>query len=131
MTLGKLALHVADIPAWITGTLEADSMDVTNAPRPPEKLGSKKELLDRFDVNVARLRTVVAAFDMAHWSDTWSMKNGDQVVVARPRPVVYRVWCLNHMIHHRGQLCLYLRLLNVPVPTVYFNTADEPEWTFE
>jgi uncharacterized damage-inducible protein DinB len=59
------------------------------------------------------------------------MKDGENVIVTQRRAMVYRVWCINHMIHHRGQLCLYLRLLNVPVPTVYFNSADDPEWVFE
>jgi uncharacterized damage-inducible protein DinB len=70
-------------------------------------------------------------FAFANLDHPWSMRNGEHVVVTRPRTVVYRIWCLNHMIHHRAQLCLYLRLLNVPVPTVYFNTADDPNWVFE
>jgi uncharacterized damage-inducible protein DinB len=68
---------------------------------------------------------------MANFNRPWTMRNGQQVMVTRPRATVYRVWCMNHMIHHRAQLCLYLRLLNVPVPTVYFNTADDPTWVFE
>jgi len=56
---------------------------------------------------------------------------GAQVIVTKPRPFVWRVWDVNHLIHHRGQLALYLRLLNVPVPTIYFNTADSPEFVFE
>ena len=59
------------------------------------------------------------------------MRSGTQVIASRPRDFVARVWCLNHLIHHRGQLCLYLRLLNVPVPTVYFNTADDPSMKME
>jgi uncharacterized damage-inducible protein DinB len=58
------------------------------------------------------------------------MRNGDQVIVTRTRATVYRV-CINHLIHHRAQFCVYLRLLNVPVPKVYFNSADDPNWVFE
>jgi uncharacterized damage-inducible protein DinB len=131
MRLGNLALHVADLPAWATATLAADELDAANAPHPPKELASRKELLDRFDLNVASLRKVVAAFDMAGFDAPWTMRQGEQVLVTRPRRTVYRLWCINHMIHHRAQLCLYLRLLDVPVPTVYFNTADDPAWVFD
>ena len=131
MTLGRLAIHVADLPHWIRDSLTADELDVANAPRSLEKLKDNAELLARFDKNVTAMRQAVANFDVANWENTWTMREGAQVFVSRPRPIVYRVWSLNHMIHHRGQLCLYLRLLNVPVPTVYFNTADDPTWVFE
>ena len=94
-------------------------------------MNDSAELLGRFDRNVVALREAVARFDMANFNRPWTMRNGQQVMVTRPRATVYRVWCMNHMIHHRAQLCLYLRLLNVPVPTVYFNTADDPTWVFD
>jgi uncharacterized damage-inducible protein DinB len=131
MRLGNLALHIAELPAWATGTLAADEMDAANAPRPPKELASREELLARFDANVANLRKAVADFDMAGFDRPWTMRNGEQIIVTRPRSTVYRLWCINHMVHHRAQLCLYLRLLNVPVPTVYFNTADDPTWLFD
>ncbi len=131
MTVARLALHVADLPDWIRVTLDRDELDFADAPRPPSELNSREELLERFDRNVAAVRKLVADFDMSRWDQPWTMRNGEQVLVTRPRSVVYRVWCLNHLVHHRGQLCLYLRLLNVPVPTVYFNTADDPAWVFE
>jgi uncharacterized damage-inducible protein DinB len=131
MSLGQLALHVADLPEWIRGTIDSDELDVARAPRPPAELKDREELLDRFDRNAAAARDAVARFDMDHYGDAWTMRNGDQVIVSRPRPTVYRLWCMNHLVHHRAQLCLYLRLLNVPVPTVYFNTADDPTWVFE
>lgn len=130
MTLGQLALHVAYLPDWATVTLAADELDVSTAPRPPAELRGREELLTHFDRHAAALREAVARFDMAAWDRPWSLRNGEQVLVTRPRSLVYRVWCVNHLIHHRGQLCLYLRLLNVPVPTVYFNTADDPTWVF-
>jgi uncharacterized damage-inducible protein DinB len=131
MTLARLALHVADLPDWMRVTLAQDELDMASAPRPPAELKDSAELLGRFDRNVAALRETVAKFDIANLNRPWSMRNGDQVIVTRPRATVYRVWSLNHLIHHRAQLCLYLRLLNVPVPTVYFNTADDPTWVFE
>jgi uncharacterized damage-inducible protein DinB len=131
MTVARLASHVADLPQWIQMTLAQDELDMAAMPPPPPPSPNRKELLERFDRQVAALREAVARFDMANFNKPWSMRQGKEVVVTRPRATVYRVWCLNHMIHHRAQLCLYLRLLNVPVPTVYFNTADDPSWVFE
>jgi uncharacterized damage-inducible protein DinB len=131
MSLGKLALHVAELPDWTRVTIAQDELDAASAPRPPSELKDRAELLARFDRHVAALREAVEKFDVANLNKPWSMRNGSKVMVTRPRAMVYRVWCLNHMIHHRAQLCLYLRLLNVPVPTVYFNSADDPTWVFE
>jgi uncharacterized damage-inducible protein DinB len=131
MSLGELAIHVADMPGWIRATLAADELDAASAPRPPKDGVDRAGLLARWDANVAQMRAAVAAFDMANWERDWTMRSGAAVIVARPRPVVYRVWSLNHMIHHRAQLCVYLRLLGVAVPTVYFNTADDERWVFE
>jgi uncharacterized damage-inducible protein DinB len=130
MSLGRLATHVADMPDWIRGTLAADELDAANAPRSPAQI-NKSQLLERFDKNVAAMRQAVANFDMAKWDRPWTMRQGDHIIVTKPRPIVYRIWCINHMIHHRAQLALYLRLLNVPVPTIYFNTADDPQFVFE
>lgn len=131
MSLGRLALHVATLPDWIRVTIDQDDLDVATAPRPPEALKDRQELLGTFDRHVVALREAIARFDAANLNRPWTMRNGQQVMVTRPRAMVYRVWCVNHLIHHRGQLCLYLRLLNVPVPTVYFNTADDPTWLFD
>jgi len=131
MSLGKLALHVAELPAWITVTLAQDELDAATAPRPPAQVKERAELLARFDENVRLMRQAVAQFDPANFHRPWSMRHGKEIMVTRPKSMIYRVWCINHLIHHRGQLCLYLRLLNVPVPTVYFNTADDPTWVFD
>jgi uncharacterized damage-inducible protein DinB len=131
MSLGKLALHVAELPAWIAVTLAQDESDAASAPRPPAEVKDKAELLARFDENVRQMREAVARFNPADFRRPWSMRNGEEIMVTRPRSMVYRVWCINHLIHHRAQLCLYLRLLNIPVPTVYFNTADDPTWVFD
>jgi uncharacterized damage-inducible protein DinB len=131
MTLGRLALHVAGLPEWMRDTIGQDVLDVASAPRPPAVLKDRAELLGRFDRNVATLREAIARFNVENLNHPWTLRNGSQDIVSRPRGMVYRVWCLNHLIHHRGQLCLYLRLLNVPVPTIYFNTADDPTMVFE
>jgi len=131
MSLGQLALHVADLPGWIRVTIDRDELNVADAPRPPKTLKDRDELLARFDGNVSGVRDAVARFRAEDLNKPWSMRNGEEIMVTKQRAVVYRIWCLNHLIHHRAQLCLYLRLLNVPVPTVYFNSADDPTWVFE
>lgn len=131
MSLGKLALHVATLPDWARNALAEDDLDFASAPRPPVRVESRAELLALFDKAAAGLKDAAAKFDPAAWNRTWTMRNGEQVFTQAPRPKVFRIWSVNHLVHHRGQLCVYLRLLNVPVPTVYFNTADDPTWVFE
>jgi uncharacterized damage-inducible protein DinB len=131
MSLGQLALHVATLPEWAKDSLATDVLDFATAPRPPKRVTDSAELLKIFDDRAVALRAAVAAFDPAGWDATWTMKNGDHVFTSQPRSKVYRIWSLNHLVHHRAQLCVYLRLLNVPVPTVYFNTADDQTWVFE
>jgi uncharacterized damage-inducible protein DinB len=131
MSLGKLAIHIATLPEWMTHTLAQDVLDFATAPRPPQSVADTAALLALFDDRASALRQAVATFDPAAWDAIWTMKNGAQIFTAQPRSKVFRVYDLNHMIHHRGQLCLYLRLLNVKVPTVYFNTADDPTFIFE
>jgi uncharacterized damage-inducible protein DinB len=131
MSLGKLSIHVATLPEWMTHTLAQDVLDFATAPHPPQSVADTPALLTLFDDRADALRQAVAKFDPAAWDATWTMKNGAQIFTSQPRSKVFRVWDLNHMIHHRGQFCLYLRLLEVKVPTVYFNTADEPGFVFE
>jgi len=131
MPLIQLATHVAQLPEWLRDTLAHDALDVARAPRPPQNLATVAELLAYFDRNAAAVREAVAELDPAKLKQTWTMRQGDHVIVSRPRDFVARAWCLNHLVHHRGQLCLYLRLLDAPVPTVYFNTADDPAMKFE
>jgi uncharacterized damage-inducible protein DinB len=131
MSLGALALHVAELPQWARFALAQDVLDFATMESPPKEVKTRGELLARFDHNTARLRQAVAAFDPAKWNDDWTMRNGGQIIVTKPRAIVYRVWSINHLINHRAQLCLYLRLLNLPVPVCYFNSADEPAWVFE
>lgn len=131
MHLGRLAMHVATMPDWARDTLAKDDLDMATAPRPRSEPNDKKDLLETFDKSAAALREVVKKFDAAKIGDPWVIRSGAKVMASKTKDTVYRVWCMNHMIHHRAQLCLYLRLLNVPVPAVYFNSADEPDWKFD
>jgi uncharacterized damage-inducible protein DinB len=131
MSLGSLAIHVAFLPDWARGALASDVLDFSAAPQPPKSVKNRQELLEHFDRNCDALRAAIAAFDSRDFQANWTMRNGEQVFVTKPRPLVYRAWSMNHLVHHRGQLALYLRLLGVPVPTIYFNTADNPDWVFD
>lgn len=131
MSLMGLAIHVASLPDWINQSLAQDVLDFKHAPRPPREVASAAELVALFDRHVITLRQTVADFDIGKFNDTWTMKNGDQVFTSQPRIKVYRTWSVNHLVHHRGQLAVYLRLLNTRIPTIYFNTADDPAFLFE
>ncbi len=123
-TLGELATHVADIPGLAATILATDELDALTRPR-REPLDGATELLERFDGNVAQLRAALSTTDDVRLSQEWTMRAGEKVFVRRPRRTLMRVMFLSHMIHHRAQLGVYYRLLDVPVPSAYGPTADE------
>jgi len=131
MNFGRLAMHVATIPQWMLNTLETDELDFANPPKMSNEPTSSEDLLSTFDAQAAAVKRALARVDDAALERTWTLRNGDQILHRNSKLKILRLWCLNHMIHHRAQLCLYLRLLNVPVPAVYFNSADEPQWVFD
>jgi uncharacterized damage-inducible protein DinB len=131
MNFGRLAMHVATIPQWMLNTLETDELDFANPPKMRNEPTSSEDLLSTFDGQAAAVKRALAQVDDAALERTWTLRNGDQILHRNSKLKIFRLWCLNHMIHHRAQLCLYLRLLNVPVPAVYFNSADEPQWVFD
>lgn len=125
MTLGQLAAHLAGVPAWGTMTLTTEELDFAQpTPRPPAPT-TTDELLATFDVGAARLQELVAAAGDEALRERWTARNGEHVVFALPRVGVLRGFILSHMIHHRAQLGVYLRLLDVPVPSMYGPSADE------
>lgn len=131
MTLVQLAGHVATMPIWCVLTVEQDGLNFTSPPHIPREFNDREALLSIFDEHAAKLRSALAKLDDSSLSQPWTLKNGEQVMYTASRAYVLRVWCVNHMVHHRGQLCLYLKMLGVPVPRVYFNSTDEPEMKFE
>ena len=117
MSLGQLATHVANLAFWATITLSSDSYDLAANDDPESRLpaaASTDKLLKDLDETTD-----------AQMMAPWSLKHGDHVIFTMPRVAAMRTFVMNHMIHHRGQLSVYLRLKNVPLPSIYGPTADE------
>jgi uncharacterized damage-inducible protein DinB len=121
-TLGEIAAHIANLPGLFIATLnqdEFDRHDYTSA------VDTVSDILGTFDKNVSSALEVLKTRSDERLLSSWRYKYGEQVIFEMPRLVVIRTMALNHLIHHRGQLSVYLRLLNVPLPPVYGPTADE------
>jgi uncharacterized damage-inducible protein DinB len=127
-SLGQLANHLASVPSWATTTLETTELDFIDpdvAAKMPLPSATTEGLLETFDRGVTAARAALAAASDADLMVVWTGKSHGKVVFAFPRLAVYRSFIMNHMIHHRAQLALYLRLLDLPVPALYGPTADE------
>jgi uncharacterized damage-inducible protein DinB len=124
MSAGRLASHVAEMPAWAATGITQDSLDLAGG-YDPYTAGSRAELLALFDKNVSSARAAIAGCSDETFMKSWSLKKGDQTLMSMPKIAVVRTFVLNHVIHHRGQLSVYLRELNVPVPSIYGPSADE------
>ncbi len=123
-TMGWLAGHIATIPHWGLAILQQDEFDIGSGQAPPPP-ASSKELLALFDKSVATGRAALAAVTDAEFSKPWTLRSGKQVIFTQPRIAVFRGMVVKHLVHHRGQLTVYLRLNNVPVPALYGPSADE------
>lgn len=125
MTLGQLALHIASIPGSISRLASLDGIDTLTVDFTPASPASAAELLPTLEQSLAAAKAYLAGLDDEACAATFTARAGERVVFAIPRAVVLRNLMFNHLYHHRGQLTVYLRLLDVPVPTVYGRTADE------
>jgi uncharacterized damage-inducible protein DinB len=124
MSLGQLASHLATINHWVEATMGMDSFDVSSAP-PNAELKSQAEILAAFDKNAATARNLIAGATDAQLTKTWTLLFKGQTIFTLPRIGVLRSFILNHTIHHRAQLGVYLRLNDIPVPSIYGPSADE------
>ena len=124
MTMGGLATHLANLPSWSVYTINQDSMDIGATPKLPQAT-SLQEVLEAFDKNVTAARSAIAQATDEQLLSNWSLIAGGQTIFSLPRIAVLRSFVMNHNIHHRAQLGVYLRLNDVPVPSIYGPSADE------
>jgi len=124
-TLGRLATHVAEIPHWISRIITIDDWDFAVQGFTRQIAQSKEELMDIFQTKLNKAIADLDALNDNDFNKTWIVRNGDQMRREMPKKVAIRSWGFSHLIHHRGQLSVYLRLLDVPVPGMYGPSADE------
>ena len=123
MTLGQLALHVATVPGTVASIVGQTRFQVPEFNQPSATRAD--ELIPALETSVNDAKTALAGFDDAALGETWTLVNGEREVMSAPRAAILRSIMLNHWYHHRGQLSVYLRLLGVPVPSIYGPSADE------
>lgn len=130
MSLGQLALHVATVPGSVAQLASQDTI-----PEPPKAVqpeaATAAELVPALTASVAQARTLLSHFDDAAMMKTWRLLSNGRELMAMPRVAVVRAIMLNHWYHHRGQLLVYLRMHDVPLPSVYGPTADENPFAAE
>ena len=122
-SLGHLTQLVAGMPGWITNAVTETSLDLGGYPG--YSYESTEDLVKLFDKHVKEARKAIASAKDSDFKINWSLKRGEQVFFTAPRAMIVRQ-TINHLVHHRGQLTVYLRLVDVPVPSIYGPTADEP-----
>ncbi len=122
-TLGRLAIHVAEIIAWWKACIENDKLDFIDFE--PKDIATTHELLAYFDTLLEEAKTTLLKVDDKEFEKKWSMTHGDDILFTLPKKQVARLFCMNHLIHHRAQLGVYLRLLGIVVPATYGPSADD------
>lgn len=128
-SLGKLSSHLAFLPYWGVVTLKQPELDFASAPTKettPAEFTTTEALLASFDEKVRQARAAIESTSDEDFKVKWTLRMGDNVIFSLPRVAVLRAFVFSHIIHHRGQMSVYLRLLDVPVPSIYGPTADEP-----
>jgi len=124
MSLGKLAAHVAELPGWVAMALTTTELDFASHPYEPEPVKSTADILAYFEVSLKSGREALANANIEAFTDIWTLRNGDQILSRRTKYEVIRMsYC--QIVHHRAQLGVYLRLLDIPIPGSYGPSADE------
>ncbi|MGV3539875.1 MAG: DinB family protein [Rufibacter sp.] len=126
MTLKALAAHVAELPGlFIAAVLKSDELNLSPETYTPFKGTTHQELMQLFEDNYQKAVKALDTTNVVEIGKNWTLRSGDRVIVTLPKQAVIRSLAMNHLIHHRGQLSVYLRLLDVPVPGMYGPSADE------
>ncbi len=128
MDMPRLVGHVVQLPGWTVEAINRESLDITPPAdfNPEDHFARTRQVaLERFDRNVAAARAALAGASDQHLAKTWSLMKGSQTLMAMPRTAVIRTMIMNHLIHHRAQLGVYMRLKNIAIPGMYGPSADE------
>ena len=124
MALGKLAGHIAELPSWTKSTFELTMLEVGPEYKPFDPQ-TPQQILAEFENRVSEARPWITKATDADMEVNWEFKWGGQTIISQPRYEVYREWVINHLVHHRAQLGVYLRLLDIKIPGTYGPSADE------
>lgn len=124
MTLGELANHVLELHGWVSFVFTKDKFDF-HSDYVPSKYQSVDEMLAKLDAMKTESLAVISELTEENYLQNWALKAGDHVIRETPKAAAYRYVITNHLVHHRGQLTVYLRMLDVPVPGIYGPSADE------
>jgi uncharacterized damage-inducible protein DinB len=125
MPLVSLAGHIADMIGWTNVTINEDELDFAKSDFTPKEYNDASELTAYFDRNISSALEILSSVSNETLMQPWRLRNGEQIYFEMPKAVVMRSMVMNHIIHHRGQLAVYLRMLDVPVPSIYGPSADE------
>lgn len=125
MTLGRLASHIADLPTLLYFIVQRDEFNVTGPDFKRTPANTTEELLSKFEQSLATGVEALQPASDEHLRALWKLKNGEHLIFEMPRIAAVRNMVFNHLVHHRGQLSVYLRLLSIPLPGLYGPTADE------
>ena len=124
MTIRRLATHVAELPSWITMTLTTSELDFANNPYKPEVINNTAELMKYFEKNLADGRSHLDAASEEQLAESWTLRHGQDIYSTSPKSEVLRM-AYSQIIHHRAQLGVFLRLLDIPIPGSYGPSADD------
>jgi uncharacterized damage-inducible protein DinB len=125
MTMKTLAVHVAEMFGWTPPTLLQPELDFSKMDYKPAEPKDAAELVELLDKNVAEALDALEKTSDEAYGEPWSLRNGETIYFTMPRAAVMRGMVINHIVHHRGQLTVYLRLNDIPVPSIYGPSADE------
>jgi uncharacterized damage-inducible protein DinB len=127
MTLGRLAYHVTELSGWVTMIMATDELDWAKFDYKPTMAESAEELVEKLDENIEQAVAILETCEDSDFDKMWTMRNGENIYFTMPKKVALRTFALSHNYHHRAQLGVYLRLLDIPLPGIYGPTADEME----
>lgn len=125
MTLGGLATHLVNLLNWQIAILRDPEFDLSAVPLRRDALERREDILEEFDANVAKLEKLLSACDEKTLAEEWTLRNGSHITLRQPRAAALRAFGISHMVHHRAQLGVYLRMLNIPIPGCYGLSADD------